>query len=215
MNAYLHISANLLAEWLGKLLLRTTPDWWEECVMEKLSYNQRETVKSKCFTNLEDFDLASLLRIADRSWYTMREAAYLPARVRECIRDMMRVRNNWAHCSAMLPGKDTILEDLNTLHQFFEQMKCDDHLIDEVDQMIEAVKQPSTIDFDALSKSGSEESTSDEPDDENEITEKSLVYLIGDPAVHGVVISITDLGDVKKYDVFVDGKIRTFCGFLL
>lgn len=127
----------------------------------------------------------------------------------------MRVRNNWAHCCAIHPGKDTILEDLNTLHQFFEQMKCDDHLIDEVDQMIEAVKQPSTIDFDALSKSGSEESTSDEPDDENEITEKSLVYLIGDPAVHGVVISITDLGDVKKYDVFVDGKIRTFCGFLL
>lgn len=42
----------------------------------------------------------------------MREVAYLPTKERECIRDMMRVRNNWAHCSAVLPGKDTIIADL-------------------------------------------------------------------------------------------------------
>lgn len=210
MNTYLHISTSLLVEWLGRLLPRTTPDWWEDCVMEKLSYNQRETAKSRCFTSLKDFDLASLLRIADKSWYTMREIAYLPTRERECIRDMMRVRNNWAHCSAVLPGKDTIIEDLKTLHQFFGQMECDDKLVNEVDQMIEAVKFPSTVDFDALSKGQPEEEIPDESGDENEIIEKSLVYLIGDPAVRGIVMSITDLGDIKKYDVFVDGRVKTY-----
>lgn len=210
MNTYLHISASLLTEWLGKLLPRTTPDWWEDCVMEKLSYNQRETAKSRCFSSLKDFDLASLLRIADKSWYTMREIAYLPTQERECIRDMMRVRNNWAHCSVVLPGKDTIIEDLNTLHHFFEQMKCDDKLVNEVDQMIETVKSPSTVDFDALSKGQSEEEIPDESGDENEIAEKSLVYLIGDPAVRGIVMSITNLGDIEKYDVFVDGRVRTY-----
>ncbi len=49
MNTYLHISENLLARWLGKLFPRATPDWWEDCVMDKLSYNQRETAKRKCF----------------------------------------------------------------------------------------------------------------------------------------------------------------------
>lgn len=210
MNTYLHISESLLAEWLGKLLPRTTPDWWEDCVMEKLSYNQRETAKNRCFTSLKDFDLASLLRIADKSWYTMREIAYLPTQERECIRDMMRVRNNWAHCSAVLPGKDTIIEDLNTLHQFFGQMECDDKLVNEVDQMIEAVKSPSTVDFDALSKGQTEEEIPDESGDENEIAKKSMVYLIGDPTVRGIVMSITDLGDIKKYDVFVDGRVRTY-----
>lgn len=67
MNRYLHISTYLLSEWLGGLLPKATPDWWEECVLEKLSYNQRETAKSKRFTDLDDFDLASLLRIADKS----------------------------------------------------------------------------------------------------------------------------------------------------
>ena len=151
MNTYLHTSAKLLEEWLGNLLPKTSDDWWEECVIEKLSYIQRETAKSRGFTKLEDFDLAALLRIADKSWYAMRNVAYLPTRERECIRDMMRVRNNWAHCSAVLPGKDTIIADLTTLHQFFEQMECDDKLISEVDVMIEEVKSPSTVDFSTIS----------------------------------------------------------------
>lgn len=210
MNTYLHISTSLLTEWLGKLLPRTTQDWWEDCVMEKLSYNQRETAKSRCFTSLKDFDLASLLRIADKSWYMMREIAYLPTRERECIRDMMRVRNNWAHCSAVLPGKDTIIEDLNTLHQFFGQMECNDKLVNEVDQMIEEVKSPSTVDFDVLSKGQPEEEIPDESGDEKEIVENSLVYLLSDPVVCGIVMSIKDLGDIKKYEVFVDGRVRTY-----
>ena len=168
MNTYLHTSAKLLEEWLGNLLPKTSDDWWEECVIEKLSYIQRETAKSRGFTKLEDFDLAALLRIADKSWYAMRNVAYLPTRERECIRDMMRVRNNWAYS-------------------------------------------PSTVDFSTISNT--EEAASveqEEAGDENDIAEKSLVYLIGDPSVKGIVMSITDLGDTKKYDVFVDGSFKTY-----
>lgn len=211
MNTYLHISAKLLEEWLGKLLPKTSDEWWKECVIEKLSYNQRETAKKKGFTKLGDFDLAALLRIADKSWYAMRNVAYLPTRERECIRDMMRVRNNWAHCSAMLPGKDTIIADLVTLHQLFEQMECDDKLISEVDIMIEEVKSPSTVDF--STNTNTEEAASDdlgEVGEENDIIEKSLVYLIGDPSIKGIVMSITDLCETKKYDVFVDGSFKTY-----
>lgn len=39
MNTYLHTSSNVLAEWLGKLLPRTSDDWWEDCVMAKLDYS--------------------------------------------------------------------------------------------------------------------------------------------------------------------------------
>ena len=213
MNTYLHASANVLAEWLGKLLPRASDDWWEECVLDKLSYNQRETARERGFTTLEEFDLAALLRIADKSWYAMRNVAFLPTRERECVRDMMRVRNNWAHVSAMLPGKDAILADLATLHDFFEQRGCDDSLVNEVDRMIEEVKSPSTVDFASFSQEAQTDQTAEvEADvvDENEITEKSLVCLIGNPDVRGIVMSITDLGDTKKYDVFVDGNFKTF-----
>lgn len=61
------------------------------------------------FTELGQFDLATLLRISDKSWYAMHNVVFIPTRERECIRDMTRVRNNWAHVSAMLTGKDAIL----------------------------------------------------------------------------------------------------------
>ena len=35
MNTYLHTSAKLLEEWLGKLLPKTSDDWWEECVISR------------------------------------------------------------------------------------------------------------------------------------------------------------------------------------
>lgn len=213
MNTYLHTSANVLAEWLGKLLPRTSEDWWEDCVMDKLSYNQAEMARARGFTELGQFDLAALLRIADKSWYAMRNIAYLPTKERECIRDMIRVRNNWAHVSAMLPGKDAIQADLNTLHDFFEQRECEDNLLNEVDWMIEEVKYQSSVDFDSFAQKPQEEQHAvavPETVDENEIKVKSLVYLIGSPDVRGIVMFIIDLGDTKKYEVFVDGNFRTF-----
>lgn len=213
MNTYLHTSDNVLAEWLGKLLPRTSEDWWEDCVIAKLSYNQAEMARERGFTELGQFDLAALLRIADKSWYEMRNVAFLPTSERECIRDMMRVRNNWAHVGAMLPGKDAILADLDTIHQFFEQRECDDSLINEVDRMIEEVKSPSTVDFESFSQESQPETAEvvvSDAGNEDEIREKSLVYLVGSPDVRGIVMSITDLGDTKKYDVFADGNFKTF-----
>ena len=144
MHAHLHMAANVLVEWLGKLLPRASENWWNECVIDNLSYNQRETARTKGFTKLEDFDLAALLRVADKSWYTLRQVAFLPTRERECIRDMMRVRNNWAHCGVNLPGKDDIVQDLNTLRDFFEQRECDEQVINEIEHLIEDVKTPSS-----------------------------------------------------------------------
>ena len=122
MQGYIHRAAQELSAWLSDLLPKTSDDWWNECVLDKLSYAQREIAKEKGFSKLTEFDLSALLRIADKSWYEMRNVAYLPTKERECIRDMMRVRNNWAHLSASIPGKDMIIDDLKTLYQFFEQM---------------------------------------------------------------------------------------------
>ena len=210
INALLHDAANILVNWLGELLPKACKTWWEDCVIDNLNYNQQETAKAKGFTKLEDFDLAALLRIADRSWYTLRQVAYLPTKERECIKDMMRVRNNWAHCSANLPGKDAIIQDLNTLHDFFEQRGCDEKLLGEIEHLIEDVKSPSSVDFEELTKTEKPIEEPQKPAKENEIHEKGLVYLIGTPDVLGIVLSIKDLGNTKKYDVFINGNINTY-----
>ncbi len=100
VNDYLHKAAKSLSRWLDDMLPRSGEDWWEECVLSNLSYNQREQVKVQNIQKLEDFDLAALLRITDKSWFVMRNYAYLPTSERETIRDMVMVRNDWAHVSA-------------------------------------------------------------------------------------------------------------------
>lgn len=213
MNSFLHTAAIELARWLGDILPKTSSEWWQDCVLQKLSYSQGEIAKSKGISKLEDFDLAALLRIADKSWYAMRSVAYLPTKERECIREMLRVRNNWAHCGAAIPGKDAISYDLKTLHQFFEQINCSSELLREIEQFKDDVELPEGIIPKHIPTVGAQPPKEDlqaVESSDSVIKEKSLVYLVGDPSKRGIVFSVSNLGQTVKYELFIDGGIRTY-----
>ena len=113
MNEYLYTATQELCTWLNKMLPRVTDEWWRECVLENLSHSQRDIALDNDYDKLEQFDLAALLRIADKSWYDMRSFAYLPTSDRECVRAMVKVRNNWAHFSGSVFDKDVLKQKLN------------------------------------------------------------------------------------------------------
>lgn len=209
MNEYLHQATGALAEWLNDMLPKVTENWWDECVLQKLSYNQRTFAAQKGFTKLTDFDLAALLRIADKVWYEMRSFAYLPTKERECIRDMQGVRNNWAHVGSELPGKDSIIRDLDILQRFFEQLNMSHDILSDVAELRKAVESPGYINKTsrAVDFVPAVEMTSARSQN---ISEKSLVYLVGNPSARGLVFSVEDLGEIKRYQVFIDGEIKTY-----
>ena len=208
INKYLYQATILLEKWLSDKLPKFSQSWWEECVLDKLSYNQRLIAEEKGFTKLSDFDLAALLRIADRNWYALREVTYLPTKERECLRRMISVRNNWAHCGGLLPGKDAIVSDLNTILEFLGQMNCDIHFYNEVEGFFYEVEKSnleeiSNSDFTAKHIEVAEKI-------EKEIAEKDVVYIVAEPDSKGVVLSIQNFGGLNKYQVFVNGELRTF-----
>ena len=219
MNDYLHKAAQALASWLSVMLPKSGEDWWEECVLSNLSYPQRELIEKKGLSKLEELDLAALLRVANKSWYTMRGYAYLPTSERECIRDMIGVRNNWAHVSVELPGKDTIVSDIECLIRFFTQMNRSG-LIPDLEQFKARVERPEAFKDETppqpvLRPTVTVPKQADvivEPEvvQENDITERSLVYIVGSPDTKGMVFSVTQLGDTKKYEVFVEGALKTY-----
>ena len=211
MNSYLHESATALVIWLEGILPRVADTWWDDCVLNSLSYTQREIANSKAFSKLSDFDLAALLRIANKSWYDMRTVAYLPSSEREVIREMMAVRNNWAHCSAEIPGKDVVLNDLHTISALIFQLGGDKSIIKSISEFIEYVERPDSIKTNIPSieeDNSSTQSTSSAGD--GVIRENSLVCLVGSPEVRGVVHAIKNIGSVTKYDVFVNGKLNSY-----
>lgn len=211
VNSYLHESATTLVTWLEGILPRVADTWWEDCVLNSLSYTQREIAKTKAFSKLSDFDLAALLRIANKAWYDMRTVAYLPSSEREVIREMMTVRNNWAHCSAELPGKDVVLHDLHTILNLISQLGGDKSIIKDISEFIQYVERPDSLKTSAPTNKENCSSMQSMPFmGDGIIQENSLVCLVGSPEVRGIVHTITNIGSVTKYDVFVDGKLNSY-----
>lgn len=209
INEYLHQATGLLVAWLDGKLRRVSADWWNECVLDRLSYRQREIAIEKGFKELSDFDLVAVLRIADKNWYDMRSFAYLPTSERECIRDMQSVRNNWAHCAGTLPGKDAIINDIEVLSKFFEQMEAPQADINQLEEFKKNVQNENIAAMTPVEKIEEDLIIEGEISD-SEIKEKDTVYLVGDPKTRGMVFSVQNIGTTTKYEVFVDGGLRTF-----
>ncbi len=212
VNSFLHEAAVSLVGWLNDLLPRVTKDWWDDCVLPSLSYTQREMAVSRGFTKLADFDLAALLRITNKSWYDMRTVAYLPTKEREVVREMMSVRNNWAHCSAELPGKDTILHDLNTIAAFIGQFGGSQAICREIGEFISYIEQPDSVPtFPQKEETGAiQEAEQKDKNVPGEIRENSLVYLVGSPETKGIVVSMKNLGTITQYEVFVNNALQRY-----
>ena len=209
IHEYLHIATKELCAWLGKMLPRVSDDWWQVCVMDNLSFVQRQYAVENGYSKLEDLDLAALLRVADKSWYDMRSFAYLPTRERQCVKDMMKVRNNWAHLSGSIADKDIVLRDLDTILAFFENVIVTNKYtqgIFDFKQEIESTNFSAVFAEDtAAVKTTPELSTAS-----GDIQEKDRVFLTGSPDTKGMVFSVTDVDGTKRYEVFVDGEIKTF-----
>lgn len=206
INSALHQTTIYLSVWLNKMLRQISKDWWQECVLDKLSYNQRIIATEKNITKLEEFDLAALLRIADRNWYSMRDFAYLPTTERECLRNMMAVRNNWAHCSGMLPQKEVIKTDILTMIEFLEQWSGPKSVIADLKSIAENIDKLEAEVNASVQAVGKRTMVPEK----REIKEKSVVKLVSQPDVRGVVVSVEDIGGIQKYNIFVDGGIKTF-----
>jgi len=211
INEYLHTATKELCTWLGNMLPRATDEWWQECVLSNLSFAQKMLAEERGYTELDQFDLAALLRVTDKSWYDMRSFAYLPTSQRECVRAMMKVRNNWAHIAGVIYEKDVIIKDLNTILNFFETVIVTNKYTESIRELINAVE---TTDFSAVYSEDAADSTPTPAEAPapvaGEIQERDKVYLTGDPDTKGMVFAVSEVGGMKKYEVFVDGEIKTF-----
>lgn len=212
MNFFLHEASKTMLNWLNTLLSMVTDNWWDECVKTSLTFTQHEIAIEKGYSKLSDFDLAALLRIANKSWYNLQTVMFLPSHERETVRKMISVRNNWAHCITELPGKDVILQDLNTLLAFTEQFDGGKDTCDKINRFIDFIEQPDSLN---LEHSHIESNDSGEADvtttkSTASIHENSLVYLVSDPKINGVVMSLKNLGDITQYNVFVNNEIKQY-----
>ena len=115
MHDLIRIGTKELAAFLSAHLPALGSQWWTTHVEEQLSYSQQQRVRERGLTKLEHLDFAALLRIIDRNWYELSQAASLPRGGRNWVKELQTARNNWAHESAEPAAFEDVYRDADTL----------------------------------------------------------------------------------------------------
>lgn len=78
MNELIRIATAELARFLASKLPILSPDWWQQYVVDRLSFQQQRMVQERGFQTLQQLDFAALLRVLDQSCYELSQANGLP-----------------------------------------------------------------------------------------------------------------------------------------
>lgn len=212
INTYSHQLAVRMSQWLGDKLHKLTDKWWEELVVNNLSTLQREQVINKNITDISGLDLAALLRVFDRNWFVITSSFFVNSKERNKIRQMMEIRDSWAHISSREISKEKVIGDIEVIIELMQALDAPMSETRDMEVFIMDVEDDVDIQDKAIhvqknnvvvASSSSETNISSEP---GIITAGSVVCLVSDPSVTGAVIGI----DNGKYTVWINNGPQTF-----
>ncbi len=189
-----------IRSFLGKQLPGLGDDWWQKGVLNALSYQQIQNVRERGWGTLDQLDLASLIRVADRNWDFFRQTMNLSFEARNWLKEALSVRNRNAHLppdAPIDPKRD--YRDLDTLVRLVEVLHPESS---ELAQLLEGRE----IAF--VAASGGQ--VRSEPESTRGLAPGSFIRLVAQPKVKGVVIGISDGIKERQVRVFHDGITNTY-----
>lgn len=206
---HLNDVAGQLALFLERVLPTLFDDWWNKAVISTLSFQQKRRLEQHNITSLGGLDLAGLLRVLDQNWYQISNTLALTSEARHFVKEMLTVRNRWAHTDTEGFPVDDVYRDLDTIQRFAVVIGSDDGLI----QNLKATK-ATLFQVEAKPQSGkSAESLQVSLEickDEAEFKLGQLVFLKSNPSSLGAVISVLPGKPESRFIVLIDGSPQTF-----
>jgi len=207
LNSLLSSITKQLAFYLDKHLPKFTSDWWNECVLKQLSEFQRKQVKNKNIKSLSELDLAALLKIFDRNWFNLFEILNLTIEDRNYTKEMMSIRNRWAHLNSTGIDQDDIYRDTDTIQRFAKIISADDELKNQIKEIKNRL-----LDY----KLHVSESTGINNDSKPGSINQNFSFWLGqivclksNPEVKGAVVNILEGNPENRYLIFIDGSTQT------
>ena len=222
MNVYLIKAAQVCCKWLEPRLKQIdSQDWWNTTVRANLSDLQLQKVEQNNVTTLGRLDLQALLCVLKRNLYPLGNYEYFTNYhlMKDAIRQMFEVRNDWAHTTVQVYPLDVIKLDLTRYVDFMELFGGSKDEINEAKEFRAVVTDPNHANPIRIP----------EPSDPSAKTVverivKQPVKVMADPfiagapvvrksnpAVMGVISTIRGSGDATEYQVmFMDNSWGTY-----
>ncbi len=204
MNEFMFRLAGCLKTWLSQKLPIITDNWWQELVLNNLSQQQRDIVYANNVHDISGLDLASLLRVLDRNWFTITSKFFINNRERANVKKMMEVRNSWAHITSNDITKEKVSADLDALVAVMQSFGGSTADIREIEKYILEIEEIDTIQDRTTTETHQfTESPAEMP---TTIGIGSPVSLVSDPSLIGAVIG----KEGNRYKVIINGKMESF-----
>ena len=222
MNVYLIKAAQVCCKWLEPRLKQIdSQDWWNTTVRANLSDLQLQKVEQNNVTTLEGLDLQALLCVLKRNLYPLGNYEYFTNYhlMKDAIRQMFEVRNDWAHTTVQVYPLDVIKVDLTRYVNFMELFGGSKDEINEAKEFKAVVTDPNHANPLCIP----------EPSDQSAKTVAERIvkqpvkvmadpFIVGAPVVRksnptviGVISAIHGSGDATEYQVmFMDTGFGTY-----
>ena len=189
---------NPLVSYLNDVLPRLFNDWWTEGVWNNLTYSQQNRLRRSDAPSLADLDLAALLRVLDQNWYQLSNTQGFTTEDRHYVKEMMTVRNRWAHTDSQPRYPDDIFRDLDTIQRFGRLIgadECFDCAISEAKSEI---------------YSSSADRKEKKPEGKRSFSPGEMVQVRSRPGEMGAVISVAPGQPEARVTVFLGNSLQQF-----
>lgn len=130
MHQILADVASLTASLLERELPKTGADWWQSCVVDRLSLQQQRLVSDRRVDSLAGLDLAGLLRIFDQNWHSLGYRLNLDQQTRIWLKEAQGIRNRWAHLPPGGLRPEDAYRDVDTLYRLLGLLGAEQVILD-------------------------------------------------------------------------------------
>ena len=207
-----------LVRYLSAKLPGLSPDWWHKHVLDRLSFQQQRVAQERCFTTLQQFDFAALMRILDQNWYELSRDMAQGREARTWIKELQTVRNKWAHLSAETLPPGEIYRDADTLGRLLTVLEAAPETLAAIESAkAQALSQMSGV-TPVVGGAAETAGTSTAPEAAHPAAPKQttlfkagdLVALRSAPATLLPIMEVVPGGTECRYRVFQNNAIATY-----
>ncbi len=209
MNKLLQKVTVSLAAYLEKVLPSLSDDWWNQAVLNSLSFQQQKRIEQYRIVSLTALDLAAMLKVLDQNWYQLSDKLGLSSESRHFVKEMQTIRNRWAHPTTEDFPLDDVYRDMDTLQRFAAVIGADENLLQEVRAAKTALLTKET-ESSARGESIAPKSSQTANEYSAEFEPGQIVFAKSNPATRGAVIFVLPGKPENRFKVFVAGETQTY-----
>jgi len=204
MHQILADVASVTASLLDRELPKTGTDWWQSCVVDRLSLQQQRLIADRRVDSLAGLDLAGLLRVFDQNWHSLGYHLSLDQQTRNWLKEAQGIRNRWAHLPPGGLRSEDAYRDVDTLYRLLSLLGAEQEILDRAQgergrMLSELAPQAKAVEISPLATTTS-----------SGISKGTVVRLKARTEITGAVLDVLPGEPEARFTVFHGGEVATY-----